>query len=282
MDSMECFLHTLRLHWVEFQNKFYKGNGYRYDPMSFNKLIFEEITNRTDPRLCLEEVFEENLSESFLQELQSMTRLSGKGIRLEDSKQEMSLHTPRVPIIIIEDDLDKKKEIIKELKQFTQDFKLESLNEAKERLDRIDQALAMKLKTLQSANIEKADPNAIYQSKVSFEHEIAALKNTQKEQKAAIGKAHKIAVEIEGVVSKEEQLATITLDSLERHLKKASQANKNYSNLLKEVDQLNIEQISAIEKIDTFLVESRPSQLVRLDLEKNFEKNQEVQNRLDL
>ena len=42
MDSMECFLHALRLHWVEFQNKFYKGDGLAFRPFKHN-FIGDEV-----------------------------------------------------------------------------------------------------------------------------------------------------------------------------------------------------------------------------------------------
>mmetsp|Transcript_83409 Transcript_83409/g.137954 ORF Transcript_83409/g.137954 Transcript_83409/m.137954 type:complete len:197 (-) Transcript_83409:127-717(-) len=39
MDTMECFLHTLRLHWVEFQQKFYKADGVSFAPYKIKTIL---------------------------------------------------------------------------------------------------------------------------------------------------------------------------------------------------------------------------------------------------
>ncbi|GFE53427.1 vacuolar proton translocating ATPase subunit [Babesia ovis] len=39
MDTLECYLHALRLQWVEFQNKFYKADGKAFKPFNVKVLL---------------------------------------------------------------------------------------------------------------------------------------------------------------------------------------------------------------------------------------------------
>jgi len=42
MDVLECFLHALRLHWVEFQNKFFYADGVSFKPFSYRRIFDDE------------------------------------------------------------------------------------------------------------------------------------------------------------------------------------------------------------------------------------------------
>jgi len=48
METLSACLHDIRLHWVEFQNKFYAGDGKPFQPLSFKTVMYEHVNGSAD------------------------------------------------------------------------------------------------------------------------------------------------------------------------------------------------------------------------------------------
>ena len=160
-------------------------------------------------------------------------------------------------------EIELKNKLFNDIRKAQRQINIDSLKDARERLENLRKALQTKKALLLSVNITDEDPEEIYNPKMNFDENFNSLTTGQSEQDLEICSVERLIAQIDNLSSDRDGLNNYTVHELEDMLAKCKESNLKVANVFKSLDTISAEQAGSFDNLDRFLEESKPEKINR-------------------
>ena len=116
---------------------------------------------------------------------------------------------------IVDPDKEDKNNVYNEVRKFQNKLDIDSLRDARERLEKLRKTLQTNKDILNMVNILDTDPEELYHPKANFDSSLGKLTNSQREIDTEICDAERLITQVENLAKNRKELDNYTVTQLE-------------------------------------------------------------------
>jgi len=180
-----------------------------------------------------------------------------------------------------EDQTDKKNNIFNDIRKFNRDIDIDSLRDARQRLEQQRKILTENKDIMVMVNVLEEDPESLTQPFERYQRQFNDLSEKQRTVDTDINQTERLLTEVLNLLKSRELLEKYTIEELEGKTEEIKTVNAKVQKVHKDIEVMSDTQNPLIANFIKFMEEEKIKQIDRCSLTENIESSNHFDKRVN-